>query len=267
MYLDALDKEVYPAFVLFFLLIILLWTHFINNSLNQSPYFDYKHRFRPYKLMYYLVIALTAVLVFEYLTVGLHYGPTVANRSLLKASINGSFMILVLALGLSRIELKKGDWGGLRWQHVLPYNRTEEGRIKRSADRKYIIDSPIHLSANAYKPQMKDLLSKPLEAKITRQVSLSIPGEKEKDPLWYLVHAASPLNWTHGLQDQFLIKFKSKDEFNRKGESLALLLAIPEQDLLEAEVPSRDQFHFLGWIRILRFQSFSSDDKKDPGHP
>jgi RsiW-degrading membrane proteinase PrsW (M82 family) len=267
MYLDALDKEVYPAFVLFFLLIILLWTHFINNSLNQSPFFDYKHRFRPYKLMYYLVIALTAVLVFEYLTVGMHYGPTIANLSLLKASINGSFMILVLALGLSRIELKKGEWRGLRWQHVLPYSRTEEGRIRRSADRKDIIDSQVQLSAYAFNPQMKTHLAEPQTASIIRQLSLSLPGEKGKDTKWYLAHTEMPMSWEQGLSDQFLIKFKSKDEFNRKGETLALLLAIPDQSLLEAEAPSRDQFNFLGWIRIQRSQSFPSVDKMEPEHP
>lgn len=251
-FITALGKNVYPAFVVFFLLIILLWANFINNSLNQSPYFDYKQRFRPYKLMYYLVIALTAVLAFEYLTVGLHYGPMVANLSLLSASANGSFMILVLAFGLSRMELEKGAWHGLYWQGILPYRRTDEGRIKRAADHKQIVGERVEFYPYAFNAQLKSYFSSPLRATVEKQFALSLPSTQEIESNWLLVKLAQPVNWSHGLQDQVLIKFKSKDTFNRKGESLALLLAIPTSSLLEQESPGRENFVFLGWIRVRR---------------
>jgi hypothetical protein len=266
-FIHLLGKEVYPLFVVFFLLLILLWSNFINNALNQSPFFDYKHRFRPYKLMYYLVIALTAVLTFEYLTVGLHYGSVIANRSLFSASINGSFMILVLAFGLSRIELVKGEWQGLRWQGILPYNRTEEGRIQRSSDRRHIVGGILEVSAYAFNPLLKAFFPSPNLAKVEKKMVLSLPENQGIEHNWFLVKLSKPVAWPHGLEDQVLIKFKSKDAFNRKGESLALLMAIPEAGLLQEEAPGRERFAFLGWIRVQRLQNSSPTGKTDPAHP
>ncbi len=251
-YVEVLNKEVYPAFVLFFLLLILLWANIINNSLNQSPFFDYKHRLRPYKLMSYLVIALTAVLVFEYLTVGLHYGSLVANRSLLNASANGSFMILVLAVGLSRIELVKGAWRGIHWRGILIYSRTDEGRIRRIADQKRIIGSNLLLSAYAYNPSLKAYFTPDICAQVEKQLSLSLPEELAVESDWYEVALSTPATWDFALCDRVLLKFKSRDELKRKGESLALVLAIPQASLLAEALPAREDFQFLGWIKVIQ---------------
>ena len=251
-YMEVMDKNIYPAFVIFFLLIILFWSNFINNSLNQSPYFDERHSLRPIKLMQYLVIALTAVLAFEYLTIGLHYGSEIANRSLLQASVNGSFMILVLAFGLSRIELAPGEWKNMRWQAILPYNRTKEGRIQRASDRQNILGTDLFISAYTYNVKLKNYFPQISQAKVLESYSLISPENPEKREDWYLVELTESIPWELGLGDQVLIKFRSQDEFKRQGKSLALLMAIPNREMLASEELKREAFLFLGWVKVRR---------------
>ncbi|MFK7972637.1 MAG: PrsW family glutamic-type intramembrane protease [Bacteroidia bacterium] len=87
-----------------------LWTLFINNTLNASPFFDNRLQLSPRRLMSFVMLGLTAILVFEYLLAAYHFGPDEANMQLKKAALSGSFLIVLLAFMLSRFRLKQGFW-------------------------------------------------------------------------------------------------------------------------------------------------------------
>lgn len=87
-----------------------LWTLFINNMLNSSPYFDSRQRLSPWRLMAFLMIGLTAVLVFEYFLAAYHFGPFEATAQLQKSAVSGSFLIVLLSFMLSQFRLKEGFW-------------------------------------------------------------------------------------------------------------------------------------------------------------
>lgn len=87
-----------------------LWTIFINNTLNYSPFFDKRLTLRRYRILVFLTLGLTCVLVVEYVSTHLLLGPWEANAQLQRAALSGSLLIVLLSVILSRFDLQARIW-------------------------------------------------------------------------------------------------------------------------------------------------------------
>ena len=246
-----LFEKLFSLWVILFLISIYLWINFINNSLNNSPFFTYRRKLHTDKLMFYLVTGLTAVLAFEYMVVGWSYGPEVANRSLLEAGLGGSFLILVLAIGLSRLKLVNKQWR-LFGFHLGALSSGLKGLGGYELDPQKYLDEPVYIQGYKYNPLLIKALPTQISGTILRSVSLQIQSsEKTEDPYWFLLKIDKPIPWSGMEVAHVLIKFKESDpELEEDEEHFVFLLAIPRLDMLEQPSLRRSSFRFMGWAIV-----------------
>ncbi|NJM94479.1 MAG: PrsW family intramembrane metalloprotease, partial [Cytophagales bacterium] len=105
-----LIKKWMIPFFFYFILIIQVWLILINNAINNSKYFTYQFQIEADRIQSYLVLALTGILVVEYVAMAWQHGQAEAHRGLWQAVLGGSFPILFLATKLSRFDIVKNYW-------------------------------------------------------------------------------------------------------------------------------------------------------------
>lgn len=89
---------------------VLLFVRILNNTLNQSEYFDEAHASRLIRLRERLGIGLIAVVMFEYLATALDVGPMLAYEKF-RGTISFAWMLVFFfASALGTYNLRRGFW-------------------------------------------------------------------------------------------------------------------------------------------------------------
>lgn len=244
------EKMIGP-WVIMFMVSIYLWVNFINNALNNSPFFTYRRKLHTDRLMFYLVTGLTGVLAFEYMSVGWSYGAEVANLSLIEASLSGSFLILMLAVSLSRLKLVNKQWR-LFGFHLGAISSGIRGTGGYQLDPQKYLDETVHIQGYKYNPLLVKALPAPVKGAILKSVKLQIQSsEKTEDPYWFLLQLDHPIPWAGMEAAHVLIKFKEPDpDLDSATEHFVFLLAIPKLSMLDQQVKRRSAFRFMGWAIV-----------------
>lgn len=87
-----------------------LWMSFMNNALNISPVFDYQKTFSSIYMKRFLMISLTAVLLFDYVSTAVGKGAETANAELYDTMFFAGFFMTFLSTSLANFDLVQGYW-------------------------------------------------------------------------------------------------------------------------------------------------------------
>lgn len=98
---------------IFFLLCVFAWNTIINNTINQSIFFNEKKKFNIIRLETYVLFSLTAVMLFEFITLAIQQGPSIGTQYFLSSIYSGAYIILILSFNMSHFFLRKGKWNTL----------------------------------------------------------------------------------------------------------------------------------------------------------
>lgn len=219
--------------IVFFLISMFIWGSFKNNALNQSSFYDKNISINNAKLEDYLFYSLAGVLLFEYLALGLKYGPTTANNGFLDSMLSGTYLIFFLSSSLSKFNLKQGEWA--------PINYWSQ---KEVIDYEKIVDAQIQL--NRFTKNDLTTAFLPDSATVIRALTVS------NEPDWYLVKLSETVFTNVHLPDLVAIRTKDKEVQLLKGKkTLVAFYVIPVETDLEKNDLSRTDFVFGGWAQVV----------------
>ncbi|WP_299460131.1 PrsW family intramembrane metalloprotease [uncultured Microscilla sp.] len=134
----------------FMVLSMALWMSFMNNALNISPLFDYQKVFSSDHLKRFLVVSLTIILLFDYVSTALLKGAEVANTELNDTLFFALFFMGFLSTSLANFDLVRGYW--------QPLYKTS---FFKKPNYNYLIGEKIQLSSRQ-NPEVEELFPQPL---------------------------------------------------------------------------------------------------------
>ena len=108
----------YAAFAFF----IQCWAIMINNTINNSKYFDYSIDYKHDFVKYRLAILLTSLLVLSFLLNGLTEGRIDALNSYLSSLVWSGLLIIFYVGYASSFDLFKGYWRPITFRFSSPSN-------------------------------------------------------------------------------------------------------------------------------------------------
>jgi RsiW-degrading membrane proteinase PrsW (M82 family) len=94
----------------FMILSMAFWMSFMNNALNLSPIFDEQKIFDSTQLKQFLIVWLTAILLFDYVSTALYKGAELANTELEDTLFFALFFVGFLSTSLANFDLVRGYW-------------------------------------------------------------------------------------------------------------------------------------------------------------
>lgn len=89
---------------------VIAYQRAVTNGLSGSPYWDETTDRKVINLWWYLGLALSGVVLVEYLLLAWSFGPTAAGIGFLAAAMSAWFLILILASRLGRFEITRYRW-------------------------------------------------------------------------------------------------------------------------------------------------------------
>lgn len=206
-----------------------VWNSFISNTLNHSVFYDKEKILNNQKLQDFIVYALSAVFVFEYVALAFTFCPQVANMAVLSSLRAGTFLIGVLALNLSSFSITKGQWAKIRYLGIDPKISFE------TLVGQQLIFTPF--TENASKIQFL-----PNTGTITRQITVS------DEPNWYVIKLEHAQPHSAFLADTILIKTLDRESpMIKSAQSTVGLYLIPVILDLEQNHLVFTDFIFEGW--------------------
>lgn len=247
---DAVNSLSIISFVLAFIQ-IQLFNIFMNNALNHSGFYDRSKSLDNELLRNYLISALAAVLMLEYVALAIRWSPDRANDELLTSLATGTWIILFLSRTLSRFKLTKGIWAP-----VSPY-------INNSDRDDFTLENG--LSINLDRMTSNDLTDAylPNQGKINKKLTVS--GE----PFWYLVDLELPAEdlskCNHEneirlvkpgqvetyLLDKIIIRTKDpRSPLSMSNTNIFGIYLIPDNLNLDRQDLERTEMIFCGWTII-----------------
>ncbi|MBN2682010.1 MAG: PrsW family intramembrane metalloprotease, partial [Bacteroidales bacterium] len=233
-------------FVLYYLFIIRIWVAFINNSLNNSPHFDYKILFPAKKIQYFLVMSLTGILAFEYIALGYIYGSETANNTIQSTTSTGSIVIFFLSTRLSRFDLMKKQWKVINLK-INPFVFT--------APLNYV-GTEIRFITYKRKVLQGGFPEQTNNGIIINRITVENDAiwkfkKRKKENNWFIVELNSPFVYENKMHNKVLIKFQGKDPGLIEGdEALAKLMIVENKDLLLKEKINRTEIQFVETIVV-----------------
>jgi RsiW-degrading membrane proteinase PrsW (M82 family) len=216
----------------FFILIIgiSVWNSFITNALNSSiPENENLKNLNHLKLQDYLIYGLSGVLIFEYLIVSFIYGPKAGNESLIKATINGAYLIAFISTSLSNYKLKRNYRGKIRFL------------FKRTIDPDAIIGERIAI------------------VRITEDIHNVFPlsGEvvaREKvqnEKFWYLIQLDKALEHYNVCKDYIMIKAKNNTALKDNCTSTLIgVYMIKTDEAVQSKNKTKSDLVFVEWAKV-----------------
>ncbi|MFH2142314.1 MAG: PrsW family intramembrane metalloprotease, partial [Bacteroidota bacterium] len=233
----------HALFIIYYLTCVKIWVTLINNTLNNSGFFNYKIRMKTHQIQFYLVISLTFVLAFEYLSIGYLYGPDAVNETLFSFTSVGSILILFLASRLSKFDLMKKRWSIIDFRvNPLHYKTYPLNFVGYTIELKNYYNSGI----------FDDLFPEPVQGEIIDRLTIFNDQiynfkQRKSESNWFLVKLSQPAHYRKKKIKMILIKFK-KRQVNLKQEHdlLAKVLIAKNQDAYKSEQLSRNRFFMAG---------------------
>lgn len=231
-----LEGDLAAGFTVFFFLPVLrVWDSFKNNALNHSEFFDVSKQDNHRSLANILIFGITGVILFEYLSTSLVYGPDAGNRSFW-LSIISSILIIIFIAGMARFDIKKGIWFAIRWGY-----EDEEGQ-KTNVNLNDVIGKTIRLDRFSNNELAMRFL--PTRGKV---MSREVIDDQYK---WFIVKLSTPNTLTGCKQDYVMIRPKEAGEgIHMDGSILVGLYLIRESVSLESGPYYRGDLKFLHWAK------------------
>ena len=228
--------------ILFFLITISLFATIINNSLNNSPFFNYKHMVNNVHVSKRLFLYYGGLFMSTALIIGVVDGAAL-GFSFIFGSINYIlFIIIVTCLRLSRMKLIKGRWNPLVIEFPFYYYPPFSFTVKGDSYNEFIINSfyneAVEIHPLSYRSSYLDDVYK---GYIEKKIFL------KHDSTYYLLK----LFMSSNIEDfkYYLLKPKTTGaSLVDKKYPIAALLEINVEDITKLKHYNFKDFEFLEWI-------------------
>lgn len=248
-----------PFFILNLLISLSIWVIIINNSINNSPHFSYRMKFRSAHLQSFMSIALTSILALQYLIVSWEIGPASANSSLNGTLFIGGIFIVFYTDKLTNMDLVKGYWNTISYKTIGDKRRNTSFSIKMFFIRLVsgdivphtFVGNKIYLACGPDNPDLQKIFSTKVKGEVIDRLVVTCTtkdqGEEYKDPYWFMVKAEGPVFIGSTARTYFLFRFVDDNpSFERVQEIPIYLFLASAHDLPDTENVHRKELRSLG---------------------
>lgn len=215
----------------FYLVEIIVYITFLNNTINNSADDNAAFNFDSRKLSSLLAGSLVLLFAFEFLASCAIYGTAYGNHEMTTAFLSGGYLIFFLSVRMSQIRFVRGRWNSIDiLSGILP------SRMLLQQKQSDVEGAEVVLRPNIESGEFA--LQLPLKLIIT--ANPLIKGSND----WYECESSPPV--TSGNISSTKVYIKSKDPVPESGYTgvieVGVYLFIDDE-----ENPSVKKVHFIGW--------------------
>lgn len=230
------DLFLFNSYFNYPLLSLLIWIScvivlavFINNAMNNSSYYQDVSTFDPARIVSFLMSALLAVYVFDYVIHCWHDGALTTNRYFLSAVLFLILFLVFVANKLGNIDLMQGDWQPIRL-------------FVRGKNRNY--NKALGLDVTLTPLRHSSVLHKylPLSGTITKRIRLADSNS------CFMIQLAQPVT-IDGVEHPFVL-VRSKENrivFESNGDIVVYFILATDPAYYTEEEKLEDNFEFIDW--------------------
>lgn len=130
--------SIISTFVLYISLYV--YNSFINNSINNSIYFNSDTSIDDFKIIRYLFYSASLIVLVEYVSISYVFGHSTGNYQLLSSIFTSGWTCYFLIMSLSSIRLKQGNWepllgfGVFCWEKNIDNVHHKEQKVEPRLD-------------------------------------------------------------------------------------------------------------------------------------
>lgn len=249
-------------FFMFFIFIVQIWIVIINNCLNNSSFFNYHIVDKLDLSRSFLTIALTSVIVLEYILIGIDKGSNDANIQLYSSLASGGVLIVFFASNLSSFNLIRGYWRDIyfssrekRGYGTLPQHSllTSWYFLNAVRDHNYL-GFQICIRNHRYNKILVDVLPEDgVKGELIDRIILFEDGDP--DPHWFIVKLENEIPFLDHNNEYVLIKMRYQGYSLKFENDLEVFFtSIDDLDVLKSHQPDKEQFVSYGWATISRVE-------------
>ncbi|WP_456459755.1 PrsW family intramembrane metalloprotease [Reichenbachiella sp.] len=254
-----LFEELTLFFFASFIFFIQCWTIMINNSINNSKYFDYRIIYEHDQVRFRLAMSFIGLVLFNFLINGFIAGKSDALNASISSFYWSGFLIVFYVSSLSCFDLFRGYWRPIRLNFRRPNDKSLPGMRGLSTltplftENTIIsinhIGKKIKLHSPAYNRYLCEIFH--ISNGIIEDRFILKTDSGQLDPDWFAVKLDTPLNVNHEYESHIiLIKLRSKYQSLIHDEHIQCWLKlIPKGSNLHLENISSDYTSY-GFIMI-----------------
>jgi len=241
-------------FFIYFIFIVQLWIVIINNCLNNSESFTYKHARLAERSRVLITLSLTFIFSFEYLATAFLTSADNANLEVVRNAGFAGFIIVFFSSNLSSFDLINDYWRSVSFKEQE--KRGYGSRNKRAGIISWYffnlvqphnyVGLKVLVYNDPYNKNLLDVLNRKYGGQIFNRIVLyedDIP-----DPNWFLIKMSEPLPFATDRPDYILVKLRfQEDSLFEQDEVQVFFKSIVDARLLREQKPNKDSFPFYGW--------------------
>ena len=200
-------------FVGFFAFVIQAWAIIINNTMNNSPYFDYKLEDAQNQRKKELSISLSIITVVSLIVNGFSIGQSEAIEYYIGSMMISASVILLYTSGITSFDLIQGYWRPVKFTLTNPNYKALPGMrgvstlstlwTENTITPMNIVGKNIIVSSPRYNKRLLQILTS-IRGLITKRLILEV-SKKSTDSAWFLVQLEQPLNIVSDYEAQFIL--------------------------------------------------------------
>lgn len=217
--------------IIIFIFSVAIWNTMINNAVNLSiPSKGDTSRLNIKKIQNYLIIALSGLLMIEYILISIQMGPTIGRVQFISSIFKGSYLIIFLSATLSSFYFKR--------------NRKERF-LSTDSDLRLEIDN--HYSFVYHSAKKYDIF--PCSGVIIAQKMINYENN------WYLVLLDHPIENYEVCSNYVLIqilktyRIQNEDGFVEFTIIAGLFMIKQNAIILEPKI-KRNDLYFCSWVKL-----------------
>ncbi|MCB9232111.1 MAG: PrsW family intramembrane metalloprotease [Bacteroidia bacterium] len=203
-----------------------------NNALNISPWLD-RSRLPGMRILGgQLALGLTAVLMFEYLGMGLIYNVSEANNQFFYNLASGSYLMAFAAIQLSRMDVRPGAWEALKL-------------LRKGAGLDHNQALGLELTLLPSRKSGKLAPALPLRGKITERIALN------EGTGYMVLTLEKPLSRNGIIYEMVLLAPEDRAEILHKGRrQRVMVITVDNPQLIFQEEKNRRDFKLVGYALV-----------------
>lgn len=226
---------------IFFAISTTLWLQFINNAMNNSPFYVGR-KFEPLRQINTVSIGLVLILAVEFVIINYNYGTEFATRNM----VTGSWMVPLFLLYMSAIilefEVSKGRWRRFQFRlaNYIPF--LPQSPSAKQENRKFEYASYEGLELRLFVPKSNRFVGSKFPIRVRSVGTITVSNA----PDWYLCETLSSFEYAGHRNDYVIIRTKDNQMPLDADKVEIILLFMPSYMSLDnTSIETRD-LHFTG---------------------
>jgi protease PrsW len=220
--------------ILMVFILISLFNSFINNTLNQSTFYNSDVSVNKNKMQTYLFVSLVSIFIFEYTALTIKFSPEVGNNGLIKSIYSGTYLVAFIISNLSKFKIVKGEWGKM---HIWNVPNKKDYSI-------HIVNRDVYLLK---------FNSSPLTNQFLPNKGIVVSNHSFQNyPNWYKILLTKEIESALYSGRFVYVRLKTKSEVVQKGvKTLVGMYLIPKEVDINMEESDLKRLKFIGWAKFI----------------